>query len=228
MTYLLLLFMFISLTFLLYFTYKPYKNYRGISKTITSILFVFIAISGYIENNTNFAYFIFILLGLIFSLFGDVFLIYAKESEYTMSKNFIYGLLSFSFAHIFFSVGFISISDFSIYTIIFTLILSSISLLFLKSIKGLDFKGMFNYVAFYAIVISFMFAQSLNLYLSNSFSFDILIVTIGALLFVLSDLILAFDYFYKNPPKILGALNLLVYYSAQALIALSVFHVKKV
>lgn len=228
MTYLLLLFMFISLTSLLYFTYKPYKNYRGISKTITSILFVFIAISGYIENNTNFAYFIFILLGLIFSLFGDVFLIYAKESESTMSKNFIYGLLSFSFAHIFFSVGFISISDFSIYTIIFTLILSSISLLFLKSIKGLDFKGMFNYVAFYAIVISFMFAQSLNLYLSNSFSFDILIVTIGALLFVLSDLILAFDYFYKNSPKILGALNLLVYYSAQALIALSVFHVKKV
>lgn len=228
MTYLLLLFMFISLTSLLYFTYKPYKNYRGISKTITSILFVFVAISGYIENNTNFAYFIFILLGLIFSLFGDVFLIYAKESESTMSKNFIYGLLSFSFAHIFFSVGFISISDFSIYTIIFTLILSSISLLFLKSIKGLDFKGMFNYVAFYAIVISFMFAQSLNLYLSNSFSFDILIVTIGALLFVLSDLILAFDYFYKNSPKILGALNLLVYYSAQALIALSVFHVKKV
>ena len=78
MTYLLLLFMFIALTFLLYFTYKHYKNYRGISKTITSILFVFIAISGYIENNTNFGYFIFILLGLIFSLFGDVFLIYAK------------------------------------------------------------------------------------------------------------------------------------------------------
>lgn len=226
MTYLLLLFMFIALTFLLYFTYKPYKNYRGISKTITSISFVFVAISGYIENNTNFAYFIFILLGLIFSLFGDVFLIYAKENESTMSKNFIYGLLSFSFAHIFFSVGFIWISEFSIYTIIFTIILSSISLLFLKSIKGLDFKGMFNYVAFYAVVISFMFAQSLNLYLSNNSSFDILIVTIGALLFVLSDLILSFDYFYKNPPKILGALNLLVYYTAQALIALSVFYIK--
>lgn len=228
MTYSLLLFMFISLACLLYFTYKPYKNYRGISKTTTSILFVFIAISGYIENNTNFVYFIFILLGLIFSLFGDVFLIYAKESESTMSKNFIYGLLSFSFAHIFFSVGFIWISKFSIYTIIFTIILSSISLLFLKSIKGLDFKGMFNYVAFYAVVISFMFAQSLNLYLSNSSNFNILIVTIGALLFVLSDLILAFDYFYKNPPKILGALNLLVYYTAQALIALSVLYIKKV
>lgn len=228
MTYSLLLFMFISLTCLLYFTYKPYKNYRGISKTTTSILFVFIAISGYIENNTNFAYFIFILLGLIFSLFGDVFLIYAKESESTMSKNFIYGLLSFSFAHIFFSVGFIWISKFSIYTIIFTIILSSISLLFLKSIKGLDFKGMFNYVAFYAVVISFMFAQSLNLYLSNSSNFNILIVTIGALLFVLSDLILAFDYFYKNPPKFIGALNLLVYYTAQALIALSVLYIKKV
>ena len=226
MTYSLLLFMFISLTCLLYFTYKPYKNYRGISKTTTSILFVFIAISGYIENNTNFAYFIFILLGLIFSLFGDVFLIYAKESESTMSKNFIYGLLSFSFAHIFFSVGFIWISKFSIYTIIFTIILSSISLLFLKSIKGLDFKGMFNYVAFYAVVISFMFAQSLNLYLSNSSNFNILIVTIGALLFVLSDLILAFDYFYKNPPKFIGALNLLVYYTAQALIALSVLYIK--
>lgn len=225
MTYSLLLLMFVFLICLLYFTYKPYRNYRGIFKTVTSILFVFISISGYVENNTNFTYFIFILLGLILSLFGDIFLISAKENENSMSKNFIYGLLSFSFTHIFFSIGFISINGFNIYTIIFTILLSSISVFILKSINGLDFKGMFKYVAFYAIVISFMFAQSLNLYFINKSNFNILIVAIGALLFVLSDLILAFDYFYKKPPKFLGVLNLLVYYTAQALIALSVFYI---
>lgn len=225
MTYSLLLLMYVSLIFLLYFTYKPYNNYRGIFKTITSLLFVFISISGYVENNTNFTYFIFILLGLIFSLFGDIFLISAKENENSMSKNFIHGLLSFSFAHMFFSIGFISISRLNLYTIVFTILLSAISLFILNSISRLDFKGMFKYIAFYAIVISFMFAQSLNLYFANKSNLSILIVTVGAFLFVLSDLILAFDYFYKKPPKFLGALNLLVYYTAQALIALSVFYI---
>lgn len=225
MTYSLLFLMCVYLICLLYFTYNPYKNYRGIFKTITSLLFIFICISGYVENNTNFTYFIFILLGLIFSLFGDVFLISARKNKNTMSKNFIYGLLSFSFAHMFFSIGFISIGGFNIYTLIFTILLSVISLFFLKSINILDFKGMFKYVVFYAIVISFMFSQSLNLYFTNKSNLGILIVTIGALLFVVSDLILAFNYFYKKPPKFLGALNLLVYYLAQILISLSVLYV---
>ena len=43
--------------------------------------------------------------------------------------------------------------------------------------------------------------------------------------FVLSDLILSFDYFYKDCPKFVGVINLLVYYIAQLLIALSVLYI---
>jgi uncharacterized membrane protein YhhN len=223
MTYSLVFLMLLSLIILLYFTYKPYKNFRGIFKTTTSILFVAIAISGYLENKINFTYFIFIFFGLVFSLFGDVFLIFKNEDKNHINKYFIYGLLSFSLARIFFSIGFIHLSHFRFYTILFTFLLAFVALFILKSIKGLDFKDSFYYVAFYSVVISFMFIQSLNLYFSsNIYNPYILWVTIGALLFVLSDLILSFDYFYKDCPQFMAVLNLLVYYLAQLLIALSV------
>lgn len=226
MTYSLVLLMLLSLMVLLYFTYKPYKNFRGIFKTLTSLLFVSIAVSGYIESNNNFTYFIFIFIGLVFSLLGDIFLIFEKGKDSSMSKSFVYGLLSFSIAHVFFSIAFIYLSYFSVYSIIFTLLLSVIALFSLKSIKAFDFKGAFRYVAFYSIVISFMFIQSLTLYCYNSSTNPyILWVTIGALLFVLSDLILSFDYFHKNCPKFMAVLNLLVYYMAQLLLALSVLYI---
>ncbi|MEG2786362.1 MAG: lysoplasmalogenase [Romboutsia sp.] len=226
MTYSLVLLMLLSLGVLLYFTYKPYKNFRGIFKIITSLLFISIAVSGYVESNNNFNYFIFIFISLVFSLLGDVFLIFEKGDTSSMSKAFVYGLLSFSIAHIFFSIGFIYLSYFSIYNILFTLLLSILLLVVLKSIKSFDFKGAFFYVAFYSIVISFMFIQSLTLYyyISSSNPCTILI-TIGALLFVLSDLILAFDYFHINCPKFMPVINLLVYYIAQLLLALSVLYI---
>lgn len=226
MTYSLVLLMLLSLIILLYFTYKPHKNFRGIFKTITSILFVIIAISGYLEKSSNFIYFIFILLGLLFSLFGDVFLIFKNEDKNCISKYFIYGLLSFSLAHVFFSIGFIYLSHFSFYTIIFSFLLAFVVLFILNSIKELDFKDYFYYVAFYSVVISFMFIQALNLYFSSNFYNPyILWITIGSLLFVLSDLILSFDYFHKDCPKFMAVLNLLIYYIAQLLIALSVFYI---
>lgn len=143
-----------------------------------------------------------------------------------MSKAFIYGVLSFSLAHIFFSAGFIYLSSFKLYTIGIACLLSFITLLILKSIKNVNFKGSFSYIVFYAFVISFMFSQSINLYFTGHFNnFYTLWITIGALLFVLSDLILAFNYFYKNCPKFVGVLNLLVYYIAQLLLALSIAYI---
>ena len=225
-TYPLILLMLLSLIILLYFTYNPYKNFRGIFKTITSILFVTIAISGYLEKSSNFTYFIFILLGLLFSLFGDIFLIFKNEDKNHLSKYFIYGILNFSLAHVFFSIGFIYLSRFSFYTILFSFLLAFVVLFILKCIKELDFKDSFYYVAFYSVVISFMFIQSLNLYFSiNFYNPYVLWITIGALLFVLSDLILSFDYFYKDCPKFMAVLNLLIYYIAQLLIALSVLYI---
>ncbi|CEN25092.1 lysoplasmalogenase [Paraclostridium sordellii] len=226
MIYILVVLMLISLSILLYFTYKPYKNFRGIFKTLTSILFVSIALVGYILNNSNFTYFLLMLLGLIFSLFGDAFLIFEKGESSSMSKAFIYGVLSFSLAHIFFSAGFIYLSSFKLYTIGIAFLLSFITLLILKSIKNVNFKGSFSYIVFYAFVISFMFSQSINLYFTGHFNnFYTIWITIGALLFVLSDLILSFNYFYKNCPKFMGVLNLLVYYIAQLLLALSVAYI---
>ena len=221
MVYLLLFFMTLSLISLIYFTYKPFKNLRPILKTVTSLLFIGICINGYSSSN-NFIYFILILMGLIFSLFGDIFLVFENRSKNSMGNAFIHGLLSFSITHIFFSLCFVSITSLTVYDILFTAILYIGSLFILKSIKNFDFKGVFRYISFYALLISFMFIKSISLYLIGFNNFGVFLVIIGAFLFIVSDLILSFVYFYRDCPKFMAGLNLLVYYISQCCIALSI------
>ena len=99
------IFMLISLGFLIYFNYHPHGYKMPIVKTITSLLFIAICVSSYKILYFNTQYFIFILFALITSLIGDVFLAFNTNEEDEVSKMFVYGLISFSIAHIFFSLA---------------------------------------------------------------------------------------------------------------------------
>lgn len=219
------IFMLVSLGFLIYFNYNP-KGYKmPIVKTITSLLFIAVCLSSYNINQNGHTYFLLILIALIMSLIGDIFLAFNDTKLSHISKMFILGLTSFAIAHIFFSFAFINLTpilkrDILIFIIIATISVISVSLL--KNIKGFDFKGAFSLVITYSIVISFMVSRALSLIplIQNNFLGTILII-IGAGLFFISDLILCFIYFYKKCPSYMTALNLLCYYIGQGLIALS-------
>ena len=68
-----------------------------------------------------------------------------------------------------------------------------------------------------------MAAKALSmLFWANVNYIYVVFAAIGALLFAFSDLALAFEEFYPNSKKSFGVLNIILYYSGQALIALCV------
>lgn len=214
--------MLISLGFLIYFNYHPHGYRMPIIKTITSLLFIAVCVCGYKSSHSNLQYFTFILLALIISLVGDVFLAFNNSQSDEISKMFVYGLISFSIAHILFSLAFATLTPVLVRHILLFILISLISILFLKLVKGFDFKGAYKLVVTYSIIISFMLTRAISLtQLIHRDFWSITLVIVGAGLFFISDLILCFVYFYKKSPYYMTALNLLCYYVGQGFIALS-------
>ena len=206
----------VSLTILIYLTYIDSKKYRVLSKIITSILFLAIAVLSYLNHNCNFSYFLFIILGLVFSLFGDVFLAFNKDN----GKMFILGLFSFCITHVFYYVAFNHLTDFSIVYFLISIAFGSVVVIGMKLMKFLDFGKLFKIIVLYTYIISFMLFKAISLYSYHAIWSNLIIV--GAILFTISDMILSFVLFYKDCPKFMESLNLATYYIGQMIIALSI------
>lgn len=213
----------ISLFILIYFNYKPKKHFYLIFKTLTSLFFIIISITSFINSNTREIFFYLILSALAFSLFGDVFLALYDKKSLTLKGNFIKGVLSFATAHILFSLAFLTLVPLSVKELIPFFILVFFSILFLCKHKKFEFDGMLPFVISYDIVISFMVTRAFYLYkLISVKPLGVSLLIWGAALFLISDVILCFIYFDKKHPHCLTALNLSSYYIGQGLIALSI------
>ncbi len=148
-------------------------------------------------------------VGVIFCLAGDVFLMVPRNM-------FIFGLLSFLLGHVFYILGLNNTPPFTNLAGLFLLlvllkplaIISVILLvlyivwLYLKLARGLQTRGEAKLripVLIYAIVIGLMvFSALMTWYRSGWTSAAALSVSIGALLFFISDSMLAWDRFL-NP-----------------------------
>ena len=139
----------------------------------------------------------FILVSLVFSWLGDVFLMFLEKGD----LFFMLGLVSFLIAHVLYIVAFISETKdkpgksalitrpFAAFPFV-----ASYGLLLLILIPNLG--DMLIPVIVYATVITFMVLMSLNRYgkvAHNSF----VMVLFGAALFMVSDSIIALNKFYK-------------------------------
>lgn len=154
-----------------------------------------------------------VLVGLIFSLIGDVFLIVPE-------KFFVWGLLSFLFAHIFYCVAFLKAGAGKFNP------LSLIAFVVGGIILKLNYAGVPEAlkipVIVYAAAISLMLSFALNFYLTQK-SPKALFALSGAFLFVVSDSILAFNKFtYQFLTAKIFILS--TYFLAQWLIARSTFN----
>lgn len=225
MIYILTILIIISLMSLIYLTYYPIKKYKILAKSITSILFVLICINSYFYSKGDFEYFIFLLLGLIFSVLGDIFLAIESNHKTRLTKMFLYGLISFSLAHVSYICAFSHLNPLTLKDIICSLIISFILITSLKFKKGFDFKNLFVPSYIYCMIISLMFCKAMSLVTTNIHNFGFIVLIIGVILFVISDIILSFILFYKNHSKLLPALNLITYYIAQFLIASTVIFI---
>lgn len=210
----------LSLFALIYFKYNQKKNYAFIFKVTTSILFIFTGVISYIKSPGDYYYFLLLIGGLFFSLLGDIFLsLKINHHDGSLNKYFFYGLISFSITHIMYILAFVHLGSFNIVDLLVALILAFIIIFILKSNKNMDFKNMILPVSIYSFIICLMAFESIKLLFLLNFNVGTILLLVGVLLFILSDIVLSFILFHKHPKKFLAALNLITYYVGQFLIA---------
>ena len=156
-----------------------------------------------------------IVLALVFSWLGDVFLMF----ESTNSSFFIFGLVAFLIAHIFYILFYENlIQRENIKKNYWLFIPVLIYYALLVNILSPNLGDMKLPVRMYGVVISYMLIQALQVGRIRNRPAAVLMIT-GAVLFITSDSILALNKFYK-PFEHAGILIMLTYGIAQLLITL--------
>ncbi len=202
---------FIVVIFLLIVTSISAKQFRKaklymVVKPLTMLFIIALPLLDVREEYSTYAYLV--ITGLIFSLLGDLFLLYPK-------KYFNNGLYSFLVAHILYAFAFnqnVSEYCFGVAAVIVVFVLVVTKYLAPK-------LGAMKYpVILYILVISAMLYSGLNY---DRQLLSITYVSIGAILYAISDTVLAFNKFYKKlsfaEPIILST-----YFVAQLMFALTI------
>ncbi|TCS93610.1 lysoplasmalogenase [Hazenella coriacea] len=181
--------------------------WRYILKPGTMVLIIGLAITGLPDSGTVGWL---ILIGLLFSIAGDIFLMLPSD-------RFIQGLSSFFIAHVLYVLAFgqlsftLGVSSWIYATILLVVAVTYYALLF-SPVREQGGMKLLIAVGLYILIISWMVWQAL---LTGQ---ELLIA--GALLFYLSDAILAWNRFKKK--LVWGDYGVMItYYSAQYLLALS-------
>lgn len=153
------------------------------------------------------------LLALIFSLMGDVFLMFVSKSPH----YFMFGLISFFMAHVFYIVIFwrqrnLKINAAGLITI---LVLYAIGLFYLLK-DGLG-NLLIPVISYIIIILGMALTAFLRQEKVSKISF--ILVFLGAILFIISDSILALNKFYM-PLKLSSISIMLTYGLAQYFIVM--------
>lgn len=183
-------------------------------KALASVGFVVIGMMAAIQNPGDLTYNVMILVSLGLSLMGDVFLGLADyASIHHLNKNFVLGVVSFGAAHVAYGALFGQIVGWHLWDLIVPLGLVGFTFL-LSKLPPFDFKGCLKLVLPYAFILGVMLVKALAV--------DSMVIKVAAILFVFSDFLLIFKYFYNKSKPWMTVLNLLSYYSAQIIFALSI------
>ncbi len=192
-----------------FFNYRNKENLRYIFKPLTTLLIIILSVLQEPQVSESYKYFI--IAGLVFSLAGDIFLMLPKD-------RFVAGLGSFFIAHLFYISAFAS--DFGPYWgwgyLIPIAILAGVFLLvLLPHTKRMTIPV----IAYILVLLVFLWQASGRGYVLGGSSPAL--AFFGAVLFVASDSILAYDRFVKEF-KFASIFIMLTYWLAQVFIALSV------
>ncbi|QEE16188.1 lysoplasmalogenase [Promethearchaeum syntrophicum] len=180
-----------------------------ITKSFIMILIIGLSLCANIDKMFP-LYGIFISIALIFSLAGDIFLVVDGN------KFFLHGLLSFVLAHLFYIISFLVFNtpigiisvQFIVALIVICLSAGIFYSFFYKKLGKMKIP-----VLIYLIIIGIM--ASLSIRISW-------LVFAGAISFLVSDMELALNKFYKPIPH-KSIFNSIFYFPAQFIFALSIF-----
>jgi uncharacterized membrane protein YhhN len=177
------------LILLLYFEKKGDQKSLLITKSLLSLLFV---LTAFLQPNRVPPYYLYLLVGLIFCLAGDVCLALPPEKMFRM------GLVAFFVGHLFYILSFSSLTPFFqwISPAAFLVVLASAVIFFwLRP----HLKSMLVPVLLYILVITMMLCGAWAVFGKSSFPpAGRTLIFAGALCFYFSDLWVARDKFIKD------------------------------
>ncbi len=196
-----------------------------LTKILASFMFVISSLYGLMENPS--IYSLLICIGLICGMIGDIVLdlkvIYIQDNDVYLNS----GMVSFGAGHIFYitalilyidSMGAIELYKPLCIAIAISIALSICILAMTKVIK-LNFGKFFYQSAVYTLLLVTLSCLSVVFAIWYNVA-NLWFLVIGAVLILVSDLILSLNYFGgKEDDKILIFLNHIIYYMGQILIA---------
>ena len=190
-------------------------------KSITSAGFVLLAAINLfyaLKNKTPHKKFcITMLVGLFFAMMGDIIL----------EVHFVFGAALFAVGHVFYFVAYTFLSKFKWEDLIYAIVILVVVVPFILFVPIFDFGGVFMQIVCvaYAIIISCMVSKSISNFIQNKSRLN-LIIMVGSILFMFSDLMLLLNVF-ANLPRVIGILCLATYYPAECLLAYSILKAEK-
>ena len=185
-------------------------------KTLASLAFVCLGLLGAARAGGAYAWLTWI--GLILGAAGDVLLQFMDCRPKEREPFFRAGLGAFLIGHVFYIVAFALLGRVTGWAVLLAAVLFA-ALFLLQFPARMDLKGQKVPVYAYAAVISVMTAFAV---LSFGAGARGALVGLGGILFLVSDAILALIFFSPIREKTLPTWNLITYYAAQILLALSI------
>ncbi len=204
----------VTVFFLIRAEFANQKRQIYVIKPLCTLLVVAMALLSFIEPTRNSLYSWGVLFGLLLSLGGDVALMFQENPRY-----FRLGLVLFLLAHVVYAVVLGLLGRFSTRDILSTAVLVLAGAGFYLLMKP-NLGKMRLPVLAYVVVISVMVSRAVSTLASPVFGHaQAWMVTVGAVLFYISDVILAAARFWKPWPY--HRISLAFYYGGQMLIALA-------
>jgi len=193
--------------------FREDRRQEYVLKPASTLLVIGVALLSFLTPGVRPTYTLWITLGLILSMGGDVALMLRTN------RWFLIGLVLFLLAHVVYSITFAVFSGFHPQDLISAAVLLIVAMaVYLYLRPGLG--SMKVPVILYMLVICFMVNRAVSTFFGTAFSMtQVWLIAAGAILFWLSDLMLAVNRF-RRPSK-WQAMGLFLYYGGQLLIALS-------
>lgn len=227
----------LSLAMFLLFRTKEGGIIPAILKTITSLLFVATAVSAVVNNYIvtgalgvcKLTFYALVILGLVCGVIGDLSLdLKVTYQEMNLRHSDIYtffGMGAFGVGHILYIVAVSIFFGFSAWSILIavalTALIFTVSLFLLK----MQFGKFLIPSIIYALLLTMFLTCTVVAGIFAGFTAPVIMLVIGAALFLLSDLVLSMIYFDGYEARALIIVNHVLYYAAQFLIALSLYYI---
>lgn len=200
---------------LIYYTLNFSSKFYTFFKTLNSIDFILIGLFCSYQNPKE-NLLIYLIPAFILCLTGDILLSFYHRNK--KNRYIISGIISFLLGHIVFSYAFLHIVNLDIYIFIIPTVILVLTY-FLTNLKGMKAGKLKPAIWFYSFFVALLFSIGLFMLIRHQ-NIHSIYVFIGSLLFLISDSILLFLYFYKNL-KVLHVLNLIAYYYGMFFLACS-------